>query len=645
MTYRRTRVGMAALLSTLACGPQVEIGHGGSGGQGAKGGSNAATAGSATDGGADSTPEGGSSTAGRSPSGGTAGTGLVGGPIPDDDGPQARADKVDLLLAVDNSISMAEKQKLFAKTVPELVKRLVSPYCTTTTGTVVSRPATATEACPAGSEREFAPVRDLHVGVITSSLGSHGASGGSNDVCTLPTDNDHAHLLGLQRDDVPSYDQQGFLKWDPDGAATPPGESDVQAFADSLETMIVSAGEHGCGYEAPLEAIYRFLVDPAPPTSIELDSSKRSRRVGLDTELLQQRDHFLRPDSSVAVLLLTDENDCSIQDQGYGYLTAKGGSPMYRSTSACAADPNDNCCQSCGELEAHPGCPPIAADSACALGPYLSSAQDDLNLRCFDQKRRFGLDLLYPTGRYVSGFGGGTVPDADGNLVENPLFHRDGHDRDPSLFTFAVLAGVPWQDIASTGSLSSENLDYLTAAQLQSQGRWSVILGDFANYGKAEDPFMHESTDPRSGENPVSGDEMVPASSTDPEANAINGHEQQNLGDRDLQYACTFPLPEPIVCDVAAATTGVGCDCFEEELGYNRPLCQPPGGGAATTTQHYGKAYPALRPLAVAKELGRRTVLGSVCARNTQDEEASDYGYRPLFGALGRRVAATLVKP
>jgi len=52
-----------------------------------------------------------------------------------------------------------------------------------------------------------------------------------------------------------------------------------------------------------------------------------------------------------------------------------------------------------------------------------------------------------------------------------------------------------------------------------------------------------------------------------------------------------------------------------------------------------------LRELAVARELGRRSVLGSICSRNTTDESRSDYGYRPLFGALGRRIASTLVKP
>ena len=655
MTYRNTCAGAAALLFTLACSSKVEIGHGadaGAGGDdtgigGTAAGNTGGTAASGADGGEDS--QGGSSAAGSSTSGGTAattgGTGITGGPIPADNGPQARVDKVDLLIAVDNSISMAEKQKLFAKTVPELLTRLVSPYCTTTTGQIASRPASPDEACPSGSEREFAPLRDLHVGVITSSLGAHGASGGKYDVCQGAGNDDHAHLLGLERPGVPSYDDRGFLKWDPDGVASPPGESDVQAFADALETMIVSAGEQGCGYEAQLESIYRFLVDPAPPLSVKInDTTRQAELVGVDDELLQQRADFLRPDSSVAVLLLTDENDCSIQDTGYGYLTAKG-TPMYRSTSACLADPNDNCCQSCGESTPHAGCGPIREDTECVKGATLPAESDDLNLRCFEQKRRFGFELLYPTSRYVSGFGGGTVPDRDGNLVENPLFHRDGQDRDPSLFTLAVIGGVPWQDLASTGSLTGENLDYLTASQLVSQQRWPVILGDFQAYGAADDPFMRESPDQRSGENPITHDVIIPASSQDPQDNAINGHEQVNMGDRDLQYACTFELPEPIACDQAASDAGRGCDCFEEELPYNRPVCNPPGGGQVTTTQYYGKAYPVLRPLAVAKELGRRTVLSSICARNTVDEERSDYGYRPAFGALGRRIADTLVKP
>jgi hypothetical protein len=605
--------------------------------------------------GGDDQPSAGGSTAGGGSTGGTGSAsssdegggdtegGESGGTTPHHD-PRTGAAKVDLLITVDNSISMAEKQKLFAKTLPELLTRLVNPFCTNGQGTLVARLPSPNDRCPVGSQREFTPLRDLHVGVITTSLGSHGSGAGNRDVCSQLRDDDHAHLVGLERAGVPSYDGRGFLKWDPDGVGSPPGASDMLAFAQSLETMIVSAGESGCGYEAPLEAIYRFLVDPEPPLTIELDANKRSHRVGIDQALLKQRADFLRPDSSVAVLLLTDENDCSIQDEGYGWLVTSG-SAMYRSTSACRTNPNDNCCQSCGESTPHSGCPSIATDSECSQGAYLPPEKDDLNLRCFDQKRRFGFDLLYPLSRYVSGFSGAAVPDAQGNPVQNPLFHRAGYDRDPLLFSFAVLAGVPWQDLATTASLNGASLEYETASELQRDGRWPVILGDLATSTPPADPFMRESTEPRSGQNPITGALIVSSSSVDPNANAINGHEQVNVRESDLQYACTFSLPEPITCDQAAADAGKACDCFSEELAFNRPVCNPPGGGAAVTTQYAGKAYPALRPLAVGQALGARTVLGSICAKNTHDEEQPDFGYRPLFGALGRRIAETLAKP
>jgi hypothetical protein len=655
MSMRYTYAGLGGLLLTLACGSKIEIGQGLGGGAG----TGASLPGGANAGGSGAEDAGGESSGGTSGSqsgsstGGTgavssAGTTHVGGPIPVDDGPQKEAGKVDLLLAIDNSLSMPSKQKLFAEALPELIERLVNPRCVDSQGNVVSKPASPSAACPSGSQRELKPVRDLHIGAITSSLGSHGAS--VSDVCGRPGDDDHAYLLPLIREGVPSYDDRGYLKWDPDGLAQPPGESDSQALAEAVRVMVESAGENGCGYEAQLESVYRFLVDPEPYESVERapDSSLASK-VGVDEEVLRQRSGFLRPDSSVVVLMLTDENDCSIVDEGYGWLIARAPSPgkvanMYRSTSQCLSDPNDPCCQSCGEGVENAGCPPLANDSECLEGKTLADEDDSLNLRCWEQKRRFGFDLLYPTARYVSGFGGGKVPARDGTLVANPLFRRGGTTRDPSLFTFAVLGGMPWQDVATTASLSTDTLQLLTAAQLETQGRWPLLIGDVASNVPPQDPFMRESVDERSGKNPLTNERVVAASSQDPDANSINGHEHETFG-WDLQYACTFDLPEPIVCDESALQAGVGCDCFEDELAGNRAICNPPGGGAPTTTQYRGKAYPALRELRVARELGRRTVVSSVCSRNTADEERDDYGYRPNFEAIGQRVADTLEKP
>lgn len=651
MGARYNYVGLGALLLTLACGSKVERGQGSDGGAGTE----AARAGSANTGGGGSgedggEPSGGTGAAGRSGSGtaGLAGSTQVGGPIPTDDGPQKEVGKVDILLAIDNSRSMAEKQRLFAQAVPELVERLVNPRCVDASGNVVLTPASPVAACPSGSRRELLPLRDLHIGAITSSLGSHGAGGG--DVCTQPADDDHAYLLPLVREGVPSYDGNGYLKWDPDGRATPPGESDSRALADAVRVMVESAGEGGCGFEAQLESVYRFLVDPEPYESVLVDpNTSLSSKVGVDTKLLQQRAAFLRPDSSVVVLMLTDENDCSIVDEGYGWLISRvpragTNNGIFRATSQCASNPNDPCCRSCGEGSEKDGCPALEQDSECIKGRTLAAEDDSVNLRCWEQKRRFGFDLLYPTARYVSGFGGGTVPDRAGNLVQNPLFNGGGVSRDPSLFTLAVVGGLPWQDVATSASLSADTLELLTAAQLESQGRWPLLVGDVDANEPPRDPFMRESVAERSGEHPLTSEGIVAADSEDPEANSINGHDHDTRG-FELQYACTFDLPEPVSCDDAAATSGLGCDCYAEELAANRAVCNPPGGGAPTITQYKGKAYPSLRELRVARELGRRTVVGSVCSRNTKDDTLRDYGYRPIFSAIGQRLANTLEKP
>src|SRR5262245_4347409 len=100
-------------------------------------------------------------------------------------------DKIDLLFMIDNSRSMGDKQKLLATAVPQLVDRLVVPRCVGN-GQVHQRQS-LDEACPAGTSPEFHAVKDIHVAVISSSLGAHGAAGSS---CSGgPPDHDRALLL------------------------------------------------------------------------------------------------------------------------------------------------------------------------------------------------------------------------------------------------------------------------------------------------------------------------------------------------------------------------------------------------------------------------------------------------------------------
>jgi hypothetical protein len=625
------RLGCASLLLLGALG----CGNDGTGAVGATDGGTDASGGTGTGGGSGA---GGGGTGGASGAGGSGGTGAAGaggsgGFV------QQTSRKLDLLFMVDNSISMGDKQEILRDSFGELVARLTNPLCLDASRQPTStQPSGPNESCPAGATREFAPLRDLHVGIISSSLGGHGADYCSPSYALFgPEQDDHAHLIPKVRTAVASYQDLGFFKWDPDALASPPGDSDAQVFVEKLEAAAVAVGESGCGFESQLEALYRFLVDPNPPLSVVVQNGTAVAQ-GTDSELLAERAAFLRPDSAVLAVALSDENDCSIMDGGVSWLAAQVSSPgtstpfhLPRATAACATDPNSVCCRSCSTTAPTPtGCTPVSSDTGCQ-SPLHDSTSDAVNLRCWEQKRRFGIDFLYPVQRYVDGFTKPTVLDRDGLEQANPLFVGG---RDPSLVSVGVIVGVPWQDLAQ--DVAAVQLELLSAADLGSLGRWNVILGEPERYVRAQDPLMIEGPDARSGTSPIVGLPLAPTTSTDPTA-APNGHEFNIPARNDLQYACIFPLRAPIDCSTA---TGA-CDCRSADISANKPLCNPPGGGPAGTTQYFAKAYPGLRELDVAKRMGERAFVASVCAKGI-DPAAGDFGYRPAFGAMLARLRSML---
>ena len=90
----------------------------------------------------------------------------------------------------------------------------------------------------------------------------------------------------------------------------------------TLTNMVRGVADNGCGFESQLESWYRFLVDPAPYETLEVVNGKAERR-GVDRKLLDQRKAFLRPDSLLAIVMLSDENDCSIKEGGNAFWVAK----------------------------------------------------------------------------------------------------------------------------------------------------------------------------------------------------------------------------------------------------------------------------------------------------------------------------------
>ncbi len=579
--------------------------------------------------------------------------------------------KLDLLFVLDNSRGMAHAHGLFAPAAARLVHELAAPPCRAANGAVVPREGTS---CPTGTTEVRAPLKDIHVGAISTSLGGHGGV-----LCSValgdtfePSQDDRGELIaplrGVPTPVLPTGDPAGFLKWDPLGRADF-GTADLEELEAGVEKLVRATGETGCGYEAGLEAWYRFLIDPQPPVEVFIDG-KFSTRGEVNTRLLEQRSWFLRPDSLLLIVMLSNENDCSIRDDGVGWLIGDQAKHLPRGTEPCLTNPNDACCRSCALVEDAPpaGCKPLADDARCQADP--SALDDPLSLRCFEQKRRFGIDFLYPWQRYVDGLrfptvlGRGCESDADcpsHHPAQEPGHCEDfGHQKqceytnplnamnpnypygsarpDSSLVFIAGVVGVPWQDVATRQSLTDPDvLQFLrTTEDPRNPGddtladRWEVVGGDPSENHPPTDPFMVESIDPREslGTNPVTGDSPQPVTAP-AGASLINGHEYTIPQRDDLQYACTFPREKPIDC----ATEVGACDCKPVATGSrDRPLCQAPGTAETTTTQYYDKAYPATRYLKVLREYGVNSLVTSACPKDLDPEHRSDpiYGYGPV---------------
>jgi hypothetical protein len=619
---------------------------------------------------------------------------------------QGGVDKIDLLFMIDNSLSMGDKQKLLVQALPDLVTRLVDPVCVAEDGSAETAVA---GQCSPGFKREFRPIDDIHIGVITSSLGGFGAELDCTSGERGATDN--AHLLGsLDRVRARSSTTPSFLGWCRPGSdqevrgecvATPETNGgDVGKFTEVFTDQVDAAGETGCGWEASLEAWYRFLIDPAPWTEIvrqdcpsqpdgsnlcagpKIDPNTGAPEV--DRLILEQRAAFMRADSLLAIVMLTDENDCSFKATGQSWRLAQtvrktsSGRPeetlAYKGAAICQSDGNSPCCVSCG-APIPDGCPSVLNDdgetisAGCEEPTYPKQlniddppTEDPVNLRCFDQKRRFGVDYLYPVKRYSTALASKTLcpyaddldplaQTADGTplcgpggeyTVENPLYvdwtyeQRLASDpmtehvvaRPADLVFLAGIVGVPWQDLAV--DRNAQTLSYRSSdPNSENPIDWVPLLGSAAvgapydlRLSPPTNPLMHEQIEPREG--------------TDP---AVNGGEWNILGRDDLQYACSFPLNEAVDCpETADDGETVPCDCtYYGDEAYQNPLCDG-------LRQTRAKAYPGIRPLQVLRDYGANSIVASICPKNTTDANSPDYGYRPAMAAIVDRLKAELVE-
>ncbi len=557
------------------------------------------------------------------------------------------ADKIDLLFMIDNSASMADKQVLLKEAVPDLVDRLVNPRCVDAADANTVLGKSVGGVCAKGV-LEFPAVHDLHVGIVTSSLGGRGSDNCGIDANpTNPNldahNDDKGHLImrgGADEHPIGDMAPSNFLAWFPPSGknGAPPAVTpitDPARFEADFQDLVAGVHEFGCGFEAQLESWYRFLIQPDPYDDIVV-SGQKAALVGVDSIILQQRHDFLRPDSLVAIVLLTDENDSTvdpmaIEQRAWMYEAVQfpdspDGHPPHP-TTPCTASPNDPACTSCLLTGAH-------TDPKCLVnGGYYVSGEESSNVRFFHMKQRFGVDPQFPVQRYVDALTSPTVPNREGEHPKNasayvgtknctnPLFAKSlpsdakgelcNLGRGPralDLVYFAVIGGVP-NPLLHFDPTSPE-------ASRLAPSDWLRLLGrDPAAYDFRDiDPHMLESITPRAG---------LPKVGSPNDADPIHGREW-DTSNGDLQYACTFPLATPRDC-----TSGQrGCDCATKPS----PVCD----AKRATIQLRGKAYPPVRELEVAHALGDQAVVASLCPIHTTPTAPDDplYGYRPAMKTI-----------
>jgi hypothetical protein len=609
---------------------------------------------------------------------------------------QPRVDKVDLLFMIDNSASMADKQEILSEAVPSLLKALLQPKCIDEKGAQVDNKTAipdGTEAnnynCPPGSEPEFAPVTDMHIGIISSSLGSFGG-----DIClddSTHNNNDRAYLLNRVKGEGPVQEAapSNFLSWFPTNDENadqkrhpkPPTTpiTDLDALSTNFQKLVGGVEQKGCGLEAQLESFYRFLIQPDPWKMVTVSDGKASLGNDIDVELLKQRADFLREDSLVAIIELTDEDDSSadplsVGGQGWGFMTyffpgnttvfrsGETGTTAFRATSACqtnpAADGKDGkvACTSCGLAGCNdPSCRLIKEDPECQKnGGYYGPTEDSVNVRFHHMKQRFGVDPQYPVKRYIDGLRNPRVPDrstehtVNGKSVSgyigtpkctNPLFAKNlpreagqeictlaRSNRTPDRVFFAVVGGVP-NELLHFDATDRDK-------RRITKDDWNKILGkDPLNFNYEDiDPHMIQSVSARPGVPPPSDTRGDNGDPRDPVGRDWNTGADDKVGANDLQYACTFDLPTKRICTDGDAS----CDCQPKQK-TNPPLCGPNPG-----EQIKAKAYPTTREFMVVRALGDQGVIASLCPISLKDKSDPTYGYNPAVTSIVDRLKDAL---
>ncbi len=174
---------------------------------------------------------------------------------------------IDVLFVIDNSVSTEDKQTVFAANFPKFVAAL--------------------DAFPTGRP-------NLHIGVVSTTvdIGAQGFGG-----CPSPNTVEDGRLQNTARVAGCTPPTGRFLSDIKNTAGT--RTTNYAGTLDTALSCIALLGTTGCGFEAPLEAMKRALDGSRPENS-----------------------GFLREGAFLAVVILTDEDDCSVKDPAIFALPA-----------------------------------------------------------------------------------------------------------------------------------------------------------------------------------------------------------------------------------------------------------------------------------------------------------------------------------